>query len=61
MSDFLIAFLATASAVAWTYNKAQRRTGGNLKNAMVVAGVVGLIVFIVMMTILNIVGNKLEN
>ncbi len=61
MSDFLIAFLATASASTWVYTKAQRRTGGNTRNALMVAVAMGVIVFIVMMTILNLVANSLEN
>lgn len=61
MSDFLIAFLATLSAATWVYTKANRRTGGNTQNALVVAGVAGIIVFIVVFTVVSMITSKIEN
>lgn len=53
MSNALIGLFLAVGVAAWVYNQVQRRTGGNTQNALVVAGLVGLLAFIAMLTLLN--------
>ncbi len=46
MSAVVIGLLAGAGVGAWIYSQGMRRTGGNTKSALIVAGVVGAIVFV---------------
>ncbi len=46
MSAVIIGLLAGAGIGAWVYSQGMRRTGGNTKSALIVAGVVALIVFV---------------
>lgn len=57
MPNPLIAFLFAVGVAAWIYSKTQRRTGGNTQNALIVAGLVGVLAFIAMLTLLNYLPN----
>lgn len=46
MSAIVIGLLAGAGVSAWIYSQGMRRTGGDTKSAVIVAGVVGVIVFV---------------
>lgn len=60
-SSVAIGILAALSAAAWSYTKAERRTGGNVKNSSIVAGFTALVVFILVVTILKIIDSSLGN
>lgn len=53
MSNALIAFFCAAGATAWVYSKFDRHTGGNTQTAVPGAVMVGVIVFLLMLTILS--------
>lgn len=55
----MIGLLAALSASVWVYSKIMRRTGGNTKNALVVAAIAGLFAFILVVTIVSMVDNSL--
>lgn len=59
-SPFAISLLTSLSVMAWVYTKALRRTGGNNQNALISAGLAGLAVFVIVMTIVNLVDSFLE-
>lgn len=46
MSLGLVSFFFAVGAAAWIYNWTMNRTGGNTKNALIVAGSVGVALFI---------------
>lgn len=50
-SGVLIGFLAGLSAATWVYTYMARKTGGNAKSSAITAGLSGLAVFIVVVTI----------
>jgi len=50
-----IAFLMAIGTAAWVYSKFQRSTGGNTQNALIGAGVVGVIVFVLVFSLLNFI------
>lgn len=52
MSNGLVAFLFAIGAAAWVYSKFNRKTGGNTQSAVIGAGVVGLVVFVLAFTLL---------
>ncbi len=52
MSNGLIAFFCAAGAFAWVYSKFYRRTGGNANTSIPAAALVGVIVFLAVLTIL---------
>lgn len=54
MSNAMIGLLTGLGLAAWVYSKMYRRTGGNTQNALVVAGLVGFLAFLFMLTILGI-------
>jgi hypothetical protein len=56
-SNLTIAFLAGVGFSAWVYSKIMRSTGGNTTNSVVVAGGAGLVLFLVVITFLQIVFN----
>ena len=43
----MVAFLAAAGGGTWVYSRMYRQTGGNTTNALVVAGGVGLVIFLI--------------
>lgn len=49
----MIAFLAAVGFAGWVYAKMQRQTGGNTSNSIVVAGGAGLVLFLVVVTLLQ--------
>ncbi len=51
MADWIIALLAAVSAGTWIYTKFMRSTGNNTKKALIVAGALGLVVFLVVYTL----------
>jgi len=53
MSNLLIAFLIAAGSSAWIYAKMYRRSGGLRQQALIVAGVSGLVVLLIAWTLLN--------
>lgn len=55
MSNFLIAFLAALGATVWIYSKMMKSTGGITKNAIIVSGIIGFIIFIFLITIINMI------
>jgi len=58
-SNVTIGLLTAIGAGAWVYSKVQRQTGGNTTNSLVVAGGVGLVLFLLIVTLLAIfVPNK---
>jgi len=56
----VIGLLVALSATAWVYNKAMRQTGGNGKTAATVAIIAGVISFIVILTLVNLVDASLD-
>ncbi|HSX43760.1 MAG TPA: hypothetical protein VLE69_00455 [Candidatus Saccharimonadales bacterium] len=53
MSNLLIAFLLAAGSGAWIYAKMYRQSGGLRKQALIVAGISGLVVLLITWTLLN--------
>lgn len=53
MSAAVISFLMAIGVAAWVYNKFMNTTGNNSQTALIGGGVVGVLVFIVMMIILS--------
>lgn len=51
----LIAFLMAIGSGTWVYSKFHRSTGGNTQNALLGAGFVGVIVFVLVFTLLNFI------
>lgn len=54
MSNWLIAFLLALGVGGWIYNYFMRRTGGLTQNALIVAGIVAGIVFILALTVMSL-------
>lgn len=61
MSSFIIAFFMAAGAAAWIYGKTQERTGNDTASSTKLAVIVGVIAFIVTLTVLSIVGNYVDD
>jgi hypothetical protein len=55
MTNGVIAFLAAIGVATWVYTKFNRSTGGNAQSAIVGSGVVGVIVFILVFTLLRFI------
>ncbi len=55
MTNGVISFLLAIGTATWVYSKFHRSTGGNTQNALMGAGVVGIIVFILMFTLLSFI------
>jgi 4-amino-4-deoxy-L-arabinose transferase-like glycosyltransferase len=60
MSNVLIGLLAGLSIAVWIYTKIMRRTGGNTKNSLVTAGILGFFAFIIVFTIAITIDNALK-
>lgn len=58
MSNFVIALFFGLGSGAWVYNKIYRKTGGNTKNSLLVAGIAGAIGLVVILLILGAVVKK---
>lgn len=56
MSSVLFGFLVGASLSAWVYSKILRSTGGNTKNALIVAGCAGGAAWVVAAMIFKAIG-----
>lgn len=61
MSPILVGLFAGLGVGAWVYNKAMRNTGNNTKNSLTLAGVCGVISFIIVLTLLSLVDSALSN
>ncbi|HYF97011.1 MAG TPA: hypothetical protein VD947_03155 [Patescibacteria group bacterium] len=61
MSPILVGLFAGVGVSAWVYNKAMRNTGNNTKNSLTLAGVCGVISFIIVLTLLSLVDSALSN
>lgn len=57
MSNSLIGLFMALGVAAWVYKKMHRYTGGNVQNALVVAGLVGLLAFLATITLFNFLPN----
>jgi len=55
MSNGLIAFLITLGAVTYLYNRFMRTTGGNSKSALITSGSIGILLFIVLLYLINLI------
>ncbi len=60
MPPLVIALLAAASIGTWVYNKSMSRTGNNTSSSLRLAGVSGVIAFVVTLTILSFINSALE-
>lgn len=54
-SNSLIAFLFAIGFGGWVFSKAQRSTGGNTKNALVMAGGAAVVAFVILVIILGMI------
>jgi hypothetical protein len=54
-SNLLIGFLLGAGFGAFVYSKALRSSGGNSRNALILAGCSGVAAMVILMTILSMV------
>ena len=57
-SNLLVGFLFGIGCAGWVYNKMMHSTGGNTKNALVVAAIAGVAAMVLIMTILGIALHK---
>ena len=57
-SNLLIGFLFGIGCGGWVYNKMMHSTGGNTKNALIVAAIAGVAAMVLLMTILSAVIHK---
>ena len=55
MSNTLVALLTALGSGTWVYTKALRRTGGNQPTALTAGGAVGVLVFVVALTVLSFI------
>lgn len=55
MPHELIAFLAGVGVAGWVYAKFSRSTGGNTRSSLLGAGLVGVVVFIVVFTLVKMI------
>lgn len=60
MSNTLTSFLFAIGVAAWVYNFSQKRFGGITEKSLTVAGVVGVIAFIVFLTIIGTLSSFLN-
>jgi hypothetical protein len=55
MGNGFIAFLLAAGASTWIYSKFMRSTGGNTKNAVIAAGISGVLLFVLTLIVLGFI------
>lgn len=55
MSNLLIAFLLAVGCGGWIYSKMYRRSGGLTQQALIVAGVSGLVILLIAWSLLNMI------
>jgi hypothetical protein len=53
-SNVTIGILFGLGIAAWVYNKVQRHSGGNTKNALIVGGLVGVLAFVLVVLTIGI-------
>jgi MFS superfamily sulfate permease-like transporter len=51
MSNVVISLFGSIGLTAWIYSQMHRRTGGNTQSAAAVAGIAGVLSFLVMMVL----------
>ena len=61
MANSLVAFLAAVGTATWLYTLFMRRTGGNTKSSLIVAAVIGVIVFVMVWSIISMIDSALSN
>lgn len=61
MPPIVVALFAGAGIAAWVYNRSMRYTGNNTKNSVTIAGVSGVIAFIITLTIISFINSALES
>ncbi len=59
MSNLMIGLLVALSAAVWVYSKVARRTGGNTRSSLIVAGIAAAGAFLVVQSLLAILDNYL--
>ncbi|MDB5163836.1 MAG: hypothetical protein JWS12_454 [Candidatus Saccharibacteria bacterium] len=55
MSNALVSLLLAVGGATWIYTKVMRRSGNNTQQSLVVAGMVAAIIFVVVITLLDLV------
>jgi len=60
MPPAVVALLFAIGAGTWVYTKVMRTTGGNTKNAAIVACISGAFAFVVLLLILNTIDKMLQ-
>jgi hypothetical protein len=53
-SNVTIGIFFGLGVAAWVYSKVQRRTGGNTQSSLIVSGLVGLLAFLFIVTVLGL-------
>jgi hypothetical protein len=61
MPNFVIALLFAIGAGTWIYTKVQAKTGGNTQQSLIVAGLLGVLLFLTMLLILAMAGDMISN
>lgn len=51
MTNSVIGLLVAVSLATWLYTKLMRRSGGNIRSSLIVAGLAGIVVFIIVLTV----------
>lgn len=60
MSSIIVALLASVGIATWLYTKFMRRSGGNTKNSLLVAGLLGLIIFFIVWSVMSMIESALK-
>lgn len=53
MNSLLVGFLLAVGAGGWIYSKAYKASGGLTQKALIVAGISGLVIFIISWSVLD--------
>jgi hypothetical protein len=59
-SASMVGLLVGLSAAAWVYSKTMQRTGNNTKNALIMAGIVGFMAFLIIWIVIVMIDSALE-
>ncbi len=55
MTNGTIAFLLALGISAWVYNFSMKQTGGQTKTALIIAATVGVILFIIAISLISLI------
>jgi len=55
MSNGIVALLLGIGVTTWVYNKLMNNTGGNTKSSLIAASMIGVVAFVVMLLIMNMI------